>query len=71
MTFANEQMEALAIEVCNNIEKVSDIRRWFAERRAKAASVWNGNTRGAYRALCTRCASAVRKVGCSPPPGVQ
>ena len=26
---------------------------------------------GAYRALCTRCARAVRKVGCSPPPGVR
>ena len=26
---------------------------------------------GAYRALCARCARAVRKVGCSPPPGVR
>ena len=25
----------------------------------------------AVRALCTRCARAVRKVGCSPPPGVR
>ena len=28
-------------------------------------------TVGAYRALCARCARAVRKVGCSPPPGVR
>ena len=26
---------------------------------------------GAYRALCACCARSVRKVGCSPPPGVR
>ena len=28
-------------------------------------------SKGAYRALCARCARAVRKVGCSPPLGVR
>ena len=31
-------------------------------------TVWWGVPRGAYRALCTRCARAMRKVGHSPPP---
>ena len=33
--------------------------------------LWPALEQGAYCALCTRCARAVRKVGCSPPPGVR
>ena len=45
--------------------------RAISTRMVRYAVPQLGCSMGAYRALCARCARAVRKVGRSPPPGVQ
>ena len=73
LALAGEQTQSFARNLCFDTDLELFLKRHSARGvlQLRKTSFEALLALGAYRALCARCARAVRKVGCSPPPGVR